>query len=285
MKIGVFTVCMPEYYPEEALEIAASLGYEGVEWRVIDDKGDFEHPSFWNGNRTSMTPDVLLERAESLRKKADSLNMEMPSLGAYTNCFDLDAAEAVFRAANAVGAKAARINASTYLPEVSYREQIAQNREQFGKLEKLSRRYGVKALMETHMGLVCPSVCSAMQVLDGLDPEYVGIMWDPGNQVEEGGERYNMAIRSAGPYLAEVHVKNRVYQPVLIENGGLVWQCNTVQLQYGQVNWRAVIDELKVNGYDGWLMMEDFSTVQAVYDRLKNNIDYLRNCCGVKEEK
>ncbi len=282
MKIGVFTVCMPEYEPERALEVASTLGYDGLEWRVIADDGDFEHPTFWSGNRTSMTPEILMERAEALREKAESLNMEMPTLSAYINCFNMESAEAVFRAANAVGAKAARINASTYLPEIPYKEQIAQNREQFGKLEKLAKRYKVKALMETHMGLVCPSVVSAMQVLDGLDPEYVGLIWDPGNQAEEGLERYNMSINAAGPYLAEVHVKNRAYQPLLIENATMRWQCNNVQLQYGAVNWPAVIAELKTAGYNGWLMMEDFSTVQPVYDRLKNNIDYLRNVCGVE---
>ncbi len=283
MKIGIFSVCTPEYEPERILEVGSSLGYDGIEWRVIADNGDFEHPTFWNGNRTSMTPEVLMERAEKLRETAKNLNMEMPSLGAYINCFDMDSAEAVFRAANAVGATSARINSSTYLPEVPYKEQIAQNREQFGKLEKLAKRYKVKALMETHMGLVCPTVVSSMQVLDGLDPEYVGLMWDPGNQVEEGGERYDMAVRTAGPYLAEVHVKNRAYQPVLIDNATLRWQCNTVQLQYGTVNWVSVISELKLAGYNGWLMVEDFSTVQPVYDRLKNNIDYLRNVCGVED--
>lgn len=285
MKIGIFTVSMPEYTPERALEVASAIGYDGLEWRVTADAGDTEHPSFWSGNRTSMTAEVLQEKAPALRELADDLGMEMPSLGSYVSCFDFETVEHVFRAANAIGAKAARINVGGYDPAVSFREQIAKNREQYGKIEKLAARYKVKALAETHMGLLCPTVISTLEVLDGLDPDHVGIMWDPGNQVEEGTERYNMAIRAAGPYLAEVHVKNRAHRQIMVENGRLAWQVDNVQLQYGEVNWPAVISELKLNGYNGWLILEDFSSVQPIDARLKNNLEFLRGPCGVECEK
>ena len=60
MKFGIFTVSIPEYDPEKALEVAAEIGYDGLEWRVIKDDGDRSKPSFWSGNRTSMTAEELL---------------------------------------------------------------------------------------------------------------------------------------------------------------------------------------------------------------------------------
>lgn len=282
MKIGIFTVSIPEFEPVRALEVAAAIGYNGLEWRVTQDKGDREKPSFWSGNRTSMTPEVLLECAPVLRSTAEKLGLEMPSLAAYTSCFDLETVENVFKAANAVGAKAARVNTAAYKPDVSFAQQLKENREQYAKVEQLSKRYNVKALIETHMGLLTPTVATAVQVLEGLDPEYVGIMWDPGNQVEEGKERYHYAINAAGPYLAEVHVKNRATRPVTLSNGTLTWQCDNVPLAFGEVNWPAVVEELKKANYDGWLMLEDFSTVQPVNERIQANLDYLRGPCGVR---
>ncbi len=285
MKIAVFTVSMPEYAPERALEVAADLGYNGLEWRITADTGDTSNPGFWSGNRTSMTPEQLIEKAPELRKIADSLGMEMPSLGSYVNCLNPEGVEAVFKAANAIGAKAARINTTTYLPEVPFAEQMKTCREGYARVEKLAKRYGVRALIETHMGLLTPSVPLCLMVLEGLDPAYTGIMWDPGNQVYEGLERYDMALNAAGEYLGEVHVKNRADKVTGTENGTQLWSTVDVPLSTGAVNWPEVIAELKKVHYKGWLAMEDFSTEQPLLERLQNNISYLRGPCGVADER
>ncbi len=283
MKIGIFTVCMPEFEPEECLQVAAELGYDGLEWRICEDKGDRAKPSFWNGNRTSMMPEDVLARAESLKRTAAALKLEMPSLAAYISCFDEEKAEAAFAAAKAIGARNVRVNASAYDPAKSFQEQVLANKKQFAKMEQLARNYGVRAVTETHMGMLTPTVVGTMQILEGLDPQFVGVMWDPGNQVREGLERYDMAIGAAGEYLAEVHVKNGRAQNVSIENGHLVWTTDWCQLQMGEVDWCAVVKELKKAGYNGWLMMEDFSSaIPDTKARLKNNVDFLRSFCDVR---
>lgn len=281
MKIGIFTVCMPEYEPEQCFEQVAPLGYNGLEWRVCADSGDRSNPSYWNGNRNSMTPDVLIEKAPVLRSLAEKYGMEMPALGAYLNCSDMDGAEAAFKAANACGAKNVRVNTAGYRKDRPFLEQLREVREQYGKIERLAKKYGVRAVMETHMGLVNPTISTSMQILDGLDPAYAGVIWDPGNQVVEGSERYDMAIRAAGPYLAEVHVKNCIFNPKKMAGGRVVWDTLWTSLALGRVDWPAVVAELKTNGYDGWLMIEDFSLMQTTGEKLKEDIDFLRGSCGV----
>jgi len=282
MKIGIFTVCMPDYEPEQGLELAASLGYNGMEWRVCADDGDRSNPSFWNGNRMSMTPEVLTGKASALRALADKYQVEMTSLGAYLGCFNEDGIVAAFKAANACGAKRVRVNASGYDPAKPFKAQILADREQFGKVEKLAKQYRVRAMMETHMGLLNPTVTTSMQILDGLDPEYVGIIWDPGNQTREGMERYDMAISAAGPYLAEVHVKNCVRSPLKMVGGRVFWNEVWTSLALGIVDWPSVVAELKKQNFDGWLMVEDFSTMQATAEKLKDDIEFLRGPCGIK---
>ncbi len=276
MKFGIFTVSIPEYEPEKALEVAAELGYDGLEWRVVKDDGDRAKPSFWSGNKTSMTAEEVLAKAPSLKAKAGELGLEMPSLGTYIDCHNLEAVETSMKAAAALGAKSLRVGTGGYKPERSHAELMAQAKEQYAKVAALAAKYGVRAVVETHHGLITPTVALTMQVLKGLPPEHVGIMWDPGNQAIEGRENYRMALDIAGPYLAEVHVKNCVYDPIAVAGSTAQWKVRWCQVQLGIVNWPEIMGELKRIGYDGWIVFEDFSTELPVHERLKANLAYFK---------
>ena len=282
MKIGIFTVCMPDFEPVEAMEVASRLGYDGMEWRVTDDQGDRAKPSFWSGNRTSMTPADVIAKADELKAAAARLNVEMPSLAAYICCADPEAVENAFQAANAIGAGNIRVNTCGFDPAADYKKQIQDNRAYYAEVEKLAKRYNVRALIETHMGLITPTIQSAVQVLEGLDPEHVGIMWDPGNQIYEGRERFDMAIRAAGPYLGEVHVKNAIIRETEVANGHQLWTTTWCPLRKGMVDWYAVVENLRAVNYDGWFMLEDFSNDEPdTVTRLKDDIAFLREDCGI----
>ncbi len=286
MKFGVFTVSMPDYEPLEAMEVLANLGYDGVEWRVTPDAGDKTRPQFWIGNRTSMTAEELIAQAPLLKERAAALGLEMPSLATYIDCFGrargiaskgLETVEVHMQAAVAVGATALRIGSGQFSAQgAPYPEQVQAVREQYEQVARLAEEYNVRALIETHMGQLAPTVSTAMRILQGLDPQYVGIMWDPGNQVTEGREDYRMAVQLAGEYLAEVHVKNAVYEPVGDQQGAIVWRTRSVPVRLGIANWPEIMEILAEAGYDGWLMFEDFSTDAPLEERLRQNITWFR---------
>lgn len=279
MKLGVFTVALPDYKPLEAIDVLAELGYDGVEWRVVLDEGDRSSPSFWNGNRTSITADELIEKSETLKARAAERNVSMPSLGSYLNSDDDPEFLALnMKAAVAIGAESLRIGPGRYDPEgCSFAEQLDAAKDRYAKVAALAADHGVRALIETHMGLLSPTVRHTRALLEGLDPNHVGIMWDPGNQVYEGREVYEMAISDADEYLAEVHVKNALYRETgRTEDGTVVWEPGWCPLNEGVVQWPKVIAALKSAGYDGWLMLEDFSTEKPLLDRLRFDLDYLR---------
>jgi len=286
MKFGVFTVSMPDYEPLEALDVLAQLGYDGVEWRVTPDPGDRSRPTFWSGNRTSMSAEELIERAPVLVERATALGLEMPSLATYIDAFGrgrgiaaqgLECVAQHMQAAVAVGAKSLRIGAGQFSAQgTPYPEQVQAVRDQYHQVARLAEQYGVRALIETHMGQLAPTVSAAVRILQGLDPQYVGIMWDPGNQVTEGREDYRMAVQTAGEYLGEVHVKNAVYEPVGTDRGAILWRTRNVPVQRGIANWPEIMEILAEAGYDGWLMFEDFSTDVPLEERLRQNIDWFR---------
>lgn len=281
MKLGVFTVSMPDYEPVEALRTLAAMGYDGVEWRVTTDTGDRATPSFWSGNRTTMTADELIARADELKAVAAETGMAMPSLGAYIHCANLEAVELHCKATAAIGARNVRIGSGGYdKARGDYPAQLAEARAKYKEVAEIAKRYNVRAVIETHMGLLTPTVPTTMDVLHGLDPQYVGIMWDPGNQVVEGREVYSMAIEAAGEYLAEVHAKNMVYVQVGAENGRATWKTMQSPLREGIVDWYQVIADLKKAHYDGWIFFEDFSVVYPLEERLRGNLAWFRELIG-----
>lgn len=279
IKFGVFTVSTPDYTPEEAIQKLATFGYDGIEWRVCTDPGDREKPSFWSGNRTSMTADEVMQKADELKKLAEANHIAMPSLAAYIECYDLPVVEQHLKAAVAVGAKAVRIGCGGFSKDIPYKDQLNRARNAYSAVAEMAKQYNVRALIETHHGTLTPTIPLAMNVLQGLDPACTGIMWDPGNQVYEGMERYDFALGIAGEYLGEIHIKNTRYVPGMLQNNGFTWIGTGCQISSGIVNWASVFKELKDIGYDGWAMFEDFSTGEALDDRLKNNLAYIKSIC------
>jgi len=277
MKIGVFTVCVPDYEPIEAIEKLKAMGFDGVEWRVTKDEGDKNNPSFWSGNRATFTAGELIENAESLKAKCNEVGMEMPSIAAYIDCNDLSQVELHLKAAAAVGAGAVRIGPGQYDREgLAYPQQVEKAARQYAKVADLARKYGVRALIETHMNQLAPSITKAMNILRGLDPKHVGIMWDPANQIYEGLEMPQMAIAEAGQYLGEVHVKNAVNVKEQESDEQTIWKTTWASVRHGCVNWPEIIAELKKANYDGWLMFEDFSTTAPREKQIADNLNWFR---------
>ena len=70
------------------------------------------------------------------------------------------------------------------------------SRAQYREVAAMARRYGVRALIEIHMGNITPSASAAAAFLEGFDPRDVGVIHDAGNMVYEGYEQYRLGLRS-----------------------------------------------------------------------------------------
>ena len=132
-------------------------------------------------------------------------------------------------------------------------------------------------MIETHHGLITASASATLRVLDGRDPECVGVLYDPGNMVHEGFENYRMGLEMLRPYLHHVHAKNAAW----VRKDGK-WSVEWAALQDGIVNWPVMFDALKAVGYDGCVDIEDFRGGYAckpvgitTRDKLQEDFDYL----------
>ena len=108
LKLGVFTVMLPELTPEEAAKALQESGYAGVEWRMTtpSEKRN-DPPSFWGNNRCTLTPTA--EDARRAKALAARHHLATPNLGSYVPVGDLAAAEAAMNFAKLAGIPSVRV--------------------------------------------------------------------------------------------------------------------------------------------------------------------------------
>ena len=278
MRLAAFTVSLPEYTPEEAAGVLSGLGFDGVEWRVVDEPAYNGEPSFWLGNRCTLPLSTLLDDAPRIRALADAHGLAMPNLGTYVPCSDPAAVERALLSSAALAVPSIRVTLPDYDGSIPYLPVRDTARRQWDTVATLAARHGVRALLELHMDTIIPSASAAASFLDGRDPAHVGVIHDAGNMVFDGQETYRMSLEVLGPYLAHVHLKNASWSPLGARpDGSTQWFASFSPLTSGIVDVPALLRALRATGYDGWISLEDFSTEQPVFERTRDNLAYVRS--------
>jgi sugar phosphate isomerase/epimerase len=272
MKVGVFTVGLPDLTPEEAAREIQAAGYDGVEWRVARIPEEFrgEKPSFWRNNLCTLEPTE--EEARRARSLCEGTGLEVAGLGTYIGVGDLAAVDEAMDFARVAGAPQIRVGSGS-LEGASYARRFEEARRFLAGVEELAGQYGVKALVEIHHGTICPSACLAHRLVSVFRPERIGVIFDPGNMVFEGFEDYRIGTELLGPYLAHVHLKNAAFDR---PESGSTWRPRWAPLEDGVVDFERLFEALRAAGYDGWLVIEDFSAARPTREALRHNLGFVR---------
>lgn len=268
MKVGVFTVMLPDLTPEEAVQELSASGYDGVEWRIteIPETRRGESPSFWGNNLCTLEP----TRAEARRARTLARDLELVGLSTYLTVGDLEATENAMQVAKEAGAPQLRVGVCA--PAGGYRAAFERASAYLREVEQLARHYGVKALVETHHKTITPSASLAHRLVSPFDPDLIGVLYDPGNMIFEGFEDPCMGLELLGPHLAHVHLKNAHF--ARREDG--IWRAAWSPLEDGAVDFPNLLDALRGVGYDGWLVVEDFSAARPSREALRHNLRFVR---------
>jgi sugar phosphate isomerase/epimerase len=276
MKFSVFTASTPDWTPEEAVQHVAAQGWDGIEWRVTD-QSEAETPGFWAGNRATWPLTGLEDSIDDIARITREAGLEFSGIGGYARCDDHENVDRMLAATAALGARQVRVT----MPRTDsgeYRELFAAARRDIARAAARAGELGVKALIELHHETITPSASAAFRLVDGLDPEHVGVIHDLGNLVIEGQESHLAAFQLLGPYLAHVHVKNVRWVPGEPEAGDTVrWHSEWAPMRTGQADVNAYFTALHEFGYDGWVTSEDFSTELPLEERTLGNLEYLRD--------
>lgn len=249
MKLGVYSIVLPDYRRDDAAAKVAEIGYSGIEWTV-----GYKDQVFGTGDEWHVSLENLEEDAPEARKVAEKHGLEIPSLGTSSDTGDFEKIERLMKGAVAMGAPMLRIGSARYDGSTHYEELREMVTENYRTIEALAADHGVKALIEIHANTICPSASATMRILEHFDPEHVGAILDPGNMVIEGMENWRMAVEILGPYLAHVHAKNM--QWVRDDEGN--WKWDNASLEGGIANFEMIIQALADYDYDGYICLEDF---------------------------
>jgi sugar phosphate isomerase/epimerase len=273
VRFAVFTVSLPEWTPPDAVTRLRELGYDGIEWRVTDQPpfDETATPGFWWANRCTWPLASFVDDARDIRALSEGAGLAQPNVGAYAGCGDGDAVERAMRGAARAGAPSVRITVPQYDGKTPYLPLRDAALRDFAGVVRAAQRHGVRALVEIHMQTIVPSASAAAAFLGEFDPMHVGVIHDAGNMVFEGYEAYRMGLELLGPYLAHVHLKSARW---VHDRAG--WHPEFAPLREGAVDVRALFGALAAVGYDGWISFEDFSTVQPLLERTRDNLQYAK---------
>lgn len=285
MKFGVFSVSMPEYGIEESVRLLKELGYDGVEWRVAEmpEKEPENVPfalRYWACNKSTLELRSIEAEAAKAKALCDEAGLEIFGLTTYLATNELEPLARVFHAARSIGCRQVRVGLVPYNPakaDAPYPVLFARLREDLKAIDALAAETGVKAVLELHMDTLISSPSAAYRALEGFDPARIGLIFDPGNMVNEGFEDYQKSFELLGDYIAHIHIKNGILAPDgEDELGACKWKRVWTPLKKGMADLKKLFAVARKAGYDGTFSIEDFSNDEATPDKLRENIAYLK---------
>jgi len=132
----------------------------------------------------------------------------------------------------------------------SYAAALADARNHLAGFAQLSQQHGVQTVVHTHSGAYLGlNASAALQLVEGFDPQHVGIFADTGH-LSVCGEPIDMALHMVRDYLAVVSFKDLARIRTLQE-GRTQWQTEVVRMGRGFVDWPTALHTLRAIDYAG----------------------------------
>jgi sugar phosphate isomerase/epimerase len=208
------------------------------------------------------------------------------SPGDFTDA-SADHAEDMFAARAEAGVPAIKLGYWHWKPGTSYWTLLDECRKKLEGLAALAEKHGVKALVHNHSGnsMGCNS-SAARNVVNGFDPQHVGIFADVGH-LALVGETLAMALDIAWDYIHLFALKDLLW---VSELGKLDAKRATkvVPFGHGFVEWGTFVAELKARGYDGALSFHcEYGGYppESILDQAAIDVRFFRECWDKTEAR
>lgn len=185
--------------------------------------------------------------------------------------------ERIFSACAEAGISSIRI-----MPEIShetgYLQSVANLRKHLEEVSHLCEKYGVKVGVQQHYGDFIPDSSGLMHLLQGLNPDYVGAVWDCSHDAL-AGQQPEFGLDIVWSHLHMVNLKNVFYTRT---NGPEAqqahWERHFTSGRQGMASWDRVAAYLQQRKYEGVICLTAEYTAEAEVDRLiREDIRYARS--------
>ncbi len=249
MRLAFSTLACPDWKWKKAVESARSLGYQGIEWRMID------------GSLISSTisPDTL----RAIRSGVEAAGLESCALDASVQLAVPPGDErrarvaetrGMLQAARALGAGMLRVFIGQYPPATPDQAAVGWVVDGLAEILPAARDLGVKVALEVHTfdgrgknvnGTSDSLMCR--RVVEACRSSSLGILWDVGNPYAEE-EPLAETWENVKDHLLYLHVKDQKRMP------GGEWKY--VPNGEGDVDLREIVRRLEGARFGGWLSYE-----------------------------
>lgn len=246
---------------EQAAEFTAESGLDGVDPPIRPD-GEI---------KPERVPDELPGYVEALRKR----NLRMPYITTAITSTASPQAETLLRTAKRLGVDRYRIGFIYREDRAAWPQQLKEVRAHLKDLAALNKELGIGAIVQNHSPsghtYVGGNLDELAQLVDGFDPEQIGIAFDIAHAVNVHGRDWRPRFDKLRPHLKVVYVKDTNREKHFVPLGqGEVGSTGYFQL-LKQINYRAPIS-LHIE-YDGKAQPD---SRPALLNAVKDSLSVLR---------
>ena len=148
------------------------------------------------------------------------------------------------------------------------------------RTERAARAAGIRAVVQIHGNLYPHNATAVWQMVKDLDPQYIGVKLDPGNNLTfEGYERFDYQIRLLREYITALGVKDTAIERANANanTDGKGWRRRFVPATEGLADYDLILRELQGVGFDGPCVLMPFYEERTDFDdALAGEVAYLR---------
>lgn len=285
--LGVTAVMLPELPFERQIDLCLKLGIHYYQYRPRDiSEGQREKPwSNWGNHCFDLTPQRFADEGAALTRQLREAGLE--PWGAVPNLtieHDDDAIQLLIEGIVAADARCMRCGPPAYPKEpFDFENYLKRTRDRYMEvIEKYSGPAGVKLIVEMHADSSATSPGLARLLVDGFDPDQLGLILDLPNAAREGYVQPSLCISAVEPWLDCVHVggARRVIGAV-DEFGGHRIETPFCSLEESDIHTPSWLQILDVAGRtDLPLIIEDYTANMSGEDRLVRSARYLQRVIG-----
>lgn len=263
MKNYLFAKFFRHLTVSELMKTIKELGIDGPTALIRD--------GYW------LTSDNVLSALPEFVKAAESEGLEVRYADTSFNMDNLYKLDKELDCMRECGIRYFRVN---YLSKegIPARELASRIRVLAEKAEQAAKKHDLKAIIQIHGYQYPHNATSAYPAVAGLDPEYIGVKLDLGNNIQqEGYEHYNYQVELLGEYISAVGLKDAA----LIKSEEKGWQRVFVPAQDGVSNYVGLFKEIKKTGVNVPGILMPFyceNDYGKMIELLKKEIEYFKRC-------
>jgi sugar phosphate isomerase/epimerase len=217
----------------EMAKAVADMGYDGIDLTVRKD-----------GHIAPEKASEELPKAIAQIRKA-GLNVPMIA----TDIIDPDhpLTEPILKAASASGVRFYRTSYLNYDPSLGVAKSLEKYKKQLEKLAALNKKYNIHGAYQNHAGTrVGAAVWDLWLLLKNIDPQWLGVQYDPKHATAEGGQSWIFDLD-----LLQNHIRCMDIKDFYWKKDGNVWKHKLVPLGEGMVDFKKYFSLVKQYNISG----------------------------------